>query len=166
MLTIRMITTDAPDLPEVTALMERAFPANERVPMRLLLPEGRQGAELWGFYEGGRFCGFISLLSWRDITHILYFAMEEGLRGRGYGSQALGLVHALKKGRRIIADLEAENQAAPNAVQRSQRRRFYQRNGYVYSGVSYGWRQESYEIFAHGGKVSEAEFEAFWDYFG
>lgn len=165
MLTVKPITCKSPDARRVHSLMNRAFPPNERVPLHLLFDGGRRGAELLGFYEGEQFCGFISLLSWRNITHILYFAMEEELRGQGYGTAALELIHALKKGQRIIADLEAEDASAPNASQRGRRRRFYQRCGYTYSFVSYRWREENYEIFSHGGRISREEFESFWAFF-
>jgi hypothetical protein len=41
------------------------------------------------------------------------------------------------------------------------RKAFYIRNGYTVSGVSYIWRQESYEILVNGGELSEKEFEGF-----
>ncbi len=42
-----------------------------------------------GFFDGEVFCGFASLLTYGDLTQILYFAIEDSLRGKGYGLQAL-----------------------------------------------------------------------------
>ncbi|MDD2955803.1 MAG: GNAT family N-acetyltransferase [Oscillospiraceae bacterium] len=159
------VTDGFRDLPRVTALMGRSFPANERMPLSTLLHRGGDASCFLAFYDGEEFCGFISLLTWRDITHILFFAMEETLRGKGYGSRALELVQERFAGQRIIADLEKEDGLAVNAGQRRSRKHFYLRHGYHESGISYRWREESYEILIRGGEISEAEFDEFWNQF-
>lgn len=50
----------------------------------------------YGFYEGEMFCGFMSLLTFGDISHIIYFAMNQSLRNRGFGSKALQLLRQMK----------------------------------------------------------------------
>ena len=150
-LTALPIGTAHPDLFRVRRLYESAFPANERRPFEALL---------------SGFAGFVSLLSWADITHILYFAIEEALRNRGLGSAALECIKGLKPGQRLIADLEAPLPEAPNRAQRLRRRAFYQRAGFVPSGVGYRWQGESYELMVFGGTLDEAAFLAFWRHFG
>lgn len=106
-LTALPIGTAHPDLFRVRRLYESAFPANERRPFEALLSGFDGQGELLAFYLGDCFAGFVSLLSWADITHILYFAIEEALRNRGLGSAALEGIKGLKPGQRLIADLEA-----------------------------------------------------------
>lgn len=161
MLTLKPVDSMSPELPALTALMERSFPANERMPMDVLL--SRRGSEMLAILEDGRFCGFINLLTRRDICHILFFAVVEDGRGRGVGTETLRLVRALKPGLRIIADLEAPDDGAPNAAQRLSRWRFYQRCGYEETGVTYRWRGERYAILSSGGRVSDEEFWQFWN---
>lgn len=161
MLTVKPVDFDAPELPALTRLMERAFPANERMPMSTLLT--RPGSDMLAFLENGEFRGFISLLTRMDICHILFFAMEEDARGRGLGTEALATVRQLKPGLRLIADLEAPDAQAPNAAQRLRRWRFYERCGYAPTGVTYRWRGEHYAIVASGGTVTDDEFRRFWD---
>lgn len=165
MLRMEAVDVDSPRLAAVDALMTRAFPANERMPMALLLPSGRSGAELFALLDGETFCGFISLLSWQDVTHILFFAIDEGLRGRGLGSEALQLMCRAKQGQRVIADLEACDDRAPNAEQRRKRRRFYERGGFAPTEIAYRWRGERYVVLSHGGRVTTDEFDQFWDHF-
>lgn len=155
-----------PDLARVRRLYERAFPANERRPFEALLSGFQGQSELLAFYHEGGFAGFVSLLSCADITHILYFAVEEPLRNQGLGSAALDAVKRLKPGRRLIADLEAPLPDAPNRAQRLRRRTFYRRAGFVPSGVSYRWQGETYELMVFGGALDEAAFLAFWRHFG
>ncbi len=165
MLRMEALDADSPRLAAVDALMTRAFPANERMPMALLLPNGRAGAELFALLDGETFCGFISLLTWRDVTHILFFAIDEALRGRGLGSEALRLLCRARPGQRVIADLEAWDSHAPNATQRRKRYRFYERCGFAPTDIAYRWRGERYVVLSHGGTVTSEEFDRFWDHF-
>lgn len=165
MLRMEAVAADSPHLSAVAALMTRAFPANERMPLELLMSGGREGAELFALLDGETFCGFISLLTWRDVTHILFFAIDEPLRGRGLGGEALRLVCRAKRGQRAIADLEACDDRAPNAEQRRKRRRFYERGGFAPTEIAYRWRGERYVVLSHGGPVTSEEFGQFWDHF-
>ena len=161
MLTVKPVNAASTELPALTRLMERAFPANERMPLDMLLT--RPGSEMLAIQEDGVFRGFISLLTRMDICHILFFAVEEEDRGRGLGSQALALLRQRKPGLRIIADLEVPGAQAPNAAQRLRRWRFYERCGYENTGVTYHWRGEDYAIVSSGGPVTDDEFWRFWN---
>lgn len=160
MLTLKPVDAASPETPALTALMERSFPANERMPMDVLL--SREGSEMLAILEDGAFRGFISLLTRGDICHILFFAMEEACRGKGLGTRTLTMVRQRKPGLRIIADLEMPDEGAPNPDQRARRWRFYERCGYEATGVAYRWRGERYVIVSNGGAVSEEEFDRFW----
>ena len=162
MLTLQKITSDSKDFSTVMALYQEAFPENERRPLAPFLDGSEEGGEVVAFYDGERFCGFFCLLTYWDITHILYFAVEASLRGRGYGTEALGLVAKYKEGNRILADLEALVPKAENLLQRQKRKDFYLRNGYVRSLVSYDWQGESYDIFVFNGNITPKEFSDFW----
>lgn len=165
MLTWVRVTREMPDYERITALYERAFPANERRPLDPLLDDPTGCADFAAFYVKDRFVGFACFLSWEDMTHILYIAVEEEARGCGYGAEALHMIREKYAGRRIMADLEAEVKGADNNDQRRKRRHFYLVNGYEQTEVKYDWRNESYEILSHGGNVTTEDFERFWHYF-
>ena len=150
---------------EGRALYEASFPANERRPLEELVSGFRGKGELLAALEGGRFVGMISLLSVEDITHILYFAVREELRNRGYGSRILALIRERYPCQRIIADLERPEEGAPNGEQRERRVAFYRNNGYVFTEVAYRWEGEDYCIMSSGGNVSREEFRRFWEHF-
>ena len=165
MLTLKPVTNHSRDLARIVKLYEQSFPANERRPLDALLQDSTGSSDFLAFYRGDTFIGFACLLTWQDLSHILYFAIDAAQRGKGYGSEALALLRTLKPNHRILADLEADDPSAPNDEQRKKRRQFYLRNGYAASEVRYRWRQESYEILVHGGTVTPPEFEAFWQHF-
>lgn len=70
-------------------------------------------------------CGFYSALTFGDITHILFLAVEEKLRDHGYGSQILAEIGKAYAGNRVILDVEMVDPEADNNEQREQRIAFY-----------------------------------------
>ena len=93
MLTAVPITTDSKDFKEIKHLYIAAFPKSERVPLRDLLRHDG-ASEFVAGYDGETFCGFYSALTFGDITHILFLAIDERLRAHGYGSAMLDIVAA------------------------------------------------------------------------
>lgn len=164
MLRMEAVRTGSPLLPQVLSLYERAFPENERRPLGPLLEDKSGCSDFIAFLDGDQFCGFACLLTWKDITHLIYFAIEDDLRGRGYGTEALKVMLELHPGHRYIADLEAPDPSAPNHQERASRRQFYMRAGYGPTKVRYSWYGEKYEILSLGGSVSPWEFRHFWLY--
>ncbi len=139
-----------------------AFPRSERVPLKYLMKHDT-GCDLIACYDGETFCGFYSTLTFGNITHILFLAIVEELRNHGYGSALLGLIAERYKGNRIILDMESDVPDAPNYEQRIRRKSFYEKNGYIESGIEYNWRGVPYKILIKNGSITEAEFDAFWD---
>lgn len=156
------VTKESEKFPEIERLYRAAFPREERVPMDTLL-EADGPYDFIACYDGAVLCGFYSALTFGDITHILFLAVEEKLRDHGYGSQILAEIGKAYAGKRVILDVEMVNPEADNNEQREQRIAFYLRNGYHHSGISYGWRGVMYEILILDGTISEEEFWNFWD---
>ena len=156
------VTKESEKFPEIERLYRAAFPREERGPMDTLL-EADAPYDFIACYDGAVLCGFYSALTFGDITHILFLAVEEKLRDHGYGSQILAEIGKAYAGNRVILDVEMVDPEADNNEQREQRIAFYMRNGYHHSGISYGWRGVMYEILILDGTISEEEFWNFWD---
>ena len=163
MLQIIEIKKSSPYLPQVQALYESAFPANERIPMKQLLDD-KIKREFWAFFDEETFCGFSNSISHSDITNIVYFAVVPELRSRGYGSKILQAIRKQHPDTRIIVDIEVEEDSkdAEELKRRNRRREFYQRNGFDASPVDYVWQGEHYRLLSAGGTVTEKEFRDFW----
>lgn len=159
------IDRQSPYFKQVSALYERSFPSNERRPIDDLMTVFGSAHEMLVFLHEGCFAGFVSLLTLRDLTHILYLAIEEDFRSQGLGAEALSLIRAHKPAARILADLEDDDPLAPNNAQRLRRMAFYRRSGYCASDVRYRWRGENYVIYISGGTLTHEEFDAFWQHF-
>ena len=163
MLQIIEIKKGSPYLPQVQALYESAFPANERIPMKQLL-DNKIKREFWAFFDKDSFCGFSNSISHGDITNIVYFAVVPELRCRGYGSQILQAIREKHPDSRIVVDIEVEEDSKDDEEleHRNRRRDFYQRNGFGAAPVEYHWQGEHYRLLSAGGTVTDKEFRDFW----
>ena len=163
MLQLFDVTRDAPWFPQVKALYESAFPANERIPIKHLLDD-KIKREFWAFFDGDFFCGFSNSITHGSITNIVYFAVIPELRSRGYGSQILQVIREQHPDTRIVVDIEVEEDSkdAEELERRNRRRDFYLRNGFGSSPVDYVWQGEHYRLLTAGGTVTEKEFRNFW----
>ena len=163
MLSMKLVGDTPAELNKAKALYYRAFPKNERRSFPELVENRFGSTEVFCFYDEETFVGMACLLNSPSISHVIYLAVDESLRGYGYGSRALELLHQSKPGKKIMVDIEIPDEQAENAEQRRMRKKFYLRAGYEETPVKYEWRHENYEILSFGGKISEAEYDGFWE---
>lgn len=159
---LNRVTAASAELAEVARLYDRAFPANERWDLDAVLRDDTGISELLSFSEDGGFAGFAITLSCGGYTHLIYFAVAEDKRSRGYGSEALRLLGERYPGNVMMVDIEREHPGADNNAQRRRRKEFYRRCGYTEAGVEYSWRGEQYEILILGGEISTRDYFRFW----
>lgn len=84
-ITLQAVQEKSQELPQLLALYERAFPANERKPLGYLWKDKTGHGKMLAAYAGTGLVGFVCLLEVNDIVHIIYFAVEEAMRGAGSG---------------------------------------------------------------------------------
>lgn len=157
-----MTGEDFQDLDKVEALYDRAFPPNERSPLEEILSEKSGMLRVLAFYQGPVFCGMAVTLSTEKLVHIIYFAIEEALRGQGLGSIVLNEMQKQASGKKIIVDVERVESGAGNNDQRAKRIAFYMKNGYQETPVRYRWHGDDYVILSAGGIMTEEEWSDFW----
>ena len=163
MLTMKRIFEEDKEIfAEIKTLYDAAFPKNERKEIKYLLEKGQDVGEVYAFFDGEKFVGFTCLLSYHTICHVIYFAVAENLRDEGYGTKIIKAVCEAKKHKRVLVDIEMEEDDAPNEAQRVKRKEFYLRNGFKDTEITYRWEGEDYEILSYGGNCTKGEFRAFW----
>lgn len=153
-------------LEKIEKLYISAFPENERFSFKMMIANEKGCYETFGFFIDDEFCGFAIFLNGGDIAHILYIAILPELRNGGYGTKALAALGRIKKGMRIIVDIERELPGCPENEIRRRRKNFYIRNGYSETEVRYRWQDESYEILVSGGELTGEDFGNFWKNLG
>ena len=130
---------------EVRHLYEEAFPEEERLPWNdLLRLTDAMPLDFTTYYDLDTFVGLTIVLPRDDYNWFWYFAVEEGLRGKGYGQKILTHIIEQYKDKRLILDMESPRQTCDNLDQRLRRRDFYLMNGFrdteaekTFEGITY-----------------------------
>ena len=137
------------DFSEANRLYRAAFPKEERVPLGLLrLLTLRRGVDLICYCEGETFCGFTYTVTDGNVVFVLFFAVDEALRGRGYGSSILKLLREKNPGKTVILNVEPLDPNAENAEERVRRVRFYENNGFFDTGYDIDEIGGTFRVFA------------------
>ena len=163
-LKMNILDRNSPDINYVLELYYSSFPKNELMDFNVFYSSHLKG-DVISFYDNDKFVGFASLLSKNDISHILYFAVEPNLRGKGYGTQSLIQICNYFKNNRIILDVEDpfECNNEKEREKRLKRIYFYKRAGFKLTNIRYIWGNEYYIIMINNtGDISEKEFWEFW----
>lgn len=115
------------------ALYMRAFPKEERLPWWVLrLNALRSGIDLTAFLDGDEFCGFTASVTADGLHFLLFFAVEDDLRGKGYGSAILSALKRVHP--EVVLNVEPLIESAPNLEERKRRFAFYGKNGFFDTG--------------------------------
>ena len=123
------IATDPALRRKVKELYIRAFPAEERLPWWLLrLNSTRKGIDLTAWMDGDKFCGFTSSATVEGLHFLLFFAVAEDCRSRGWGSAILQAIQ--REHPAVTLNIELLDPAAPNYPERLRRFAFYRKNGF------------------------------------
>ena len=100
---------------EIRRLYTTAFPRQERAPLAFLFHRAKRGkADFQAVFDGETFVGLTLVAGTNDIVTLMFFAIEDAVRGRGYGSRILRAVQQKYHGKRLFLNIEPLDPAAPN----------------------------------------------------
>ena len=146
---------------QLKELYFRSFPKEERVPWFFMNAKSRKdGANLYGVYDGDIFVGLVHEVYFRDITYVFFLAVSPKLRGKGYGGAVLEEIKRKNEGRRVILNIETLDEECDNREERVRRKNFYLKNGFNEAGYKTRENNVLYEMLYYGGIVSEEEYSA------
>jgi len=115
------------------ALYMSAFPKYERVPWWILcLNAHRKNVDVTAWMDGEQFCGLTVSVTVEGMHFLMFFAVEESLRGKGCGSAILTELRNTHPS--VSLNIELLEEDAPNYQQRLDRFRFYGKNGFYNTG--------------------------------
>lgn len=138
---------------QLRRLYETAFPVGEQIPYDDLIHLlDAMDIDYTAYYEGEMLVGLTMVLRLPKYNWGWYFAVQDELRGKGYGQVILS--HVLDKyrdGNPFIMDIESPLQPdAPNPEQRKRRHAFYLRNGMKDTPTSRTWDGITFTILTNG----------------
>ena len=127
---LHLVSTKKPNK-EIKNLYIEAFPAIERIPLFLLKLLTKKGkADFFEIYDDTNRIGMLYIVYYKDIVFVFYLAIDNKLRGRGYGTLILDLIKDKYSENRIILNIEKLDENSANYEQRLKRKAFYEKNSF------------------------------------
>ena len=143
----KQVVAGTPLADRVNMLYTDAFPREDKFAFDAMCRFAEQGsAEFVAYLDGDEFCGFSYCLKAERYLFVLYLAVDEDKRSKGYGSQVLQQLFAENPDKEFVLDIELPYEDASNAEQRYRRRAFYERNGFWCTGDVFGVEDDLYLI--------------------
>lgn len=131
----KMVTKKSKDIHKIKSIFKYSFPKEERMPFfMMLLLSKTQNMEFISFYDGDTLCGFVYMASNQNITFIIYLAVDEQLRSKGYGSCMISDIQQMYPNNKIVLYIDQPDEDALDKEQRIKRKAFYLRNNFKESG--------------------------------
>lgn len=124
-------------------------------------------SKLWNtdflsFYDSDVLCGFVYLAHNSKIVFVMFFAVDEKLRSKGYGSNILQAIQKKYPNKKIIISIEPCDETASDIKTRRRRKDFYLRNGYKETGYKIKLAGVVQEIIIANGEFNKAQFQRFF----
>lgn len=139
-----------------------SFPKKERMPFLMMVAMSKLwNTEFLGFYDGDTLCGFVYLAHNSKIVFVMFLAVDETLRLKGYGSAILQEIQKKYPEKKIIISIEPCDKNAPDIELRTRRKKFYMRNGYRETGYMMKLNGIVQEIIISNGKFDKKQFRTF-----
>ena len=143
-----------------------AFPKNERMPFfMMILMSKLWNTQFLSFYDGNIPCGFIYFAVNRKMVFIMFLAVDESLRAKGYGSAILKEIKNRYPDKKIMVSIEPCDDSAPDIEVRKRRKAFYRKNGYGETGYMIKLSGVVQEIMITNGDFDKKEFLLFFIFY-
>lgn len=145
--------------------LKKDFPPDERRPLFIMKRKMREGSYIFlGIYEDNALCSYATLFRSKcGALMIEYFAVLEGMRGRGIGSRALRAVTDKYAGGCTVfieaddPESETDDDGRRTALRRIE---FYRRNGFTETDIRSHLFGVDYVILKAGGTDDGAALAA------
>lgn len=148
---------------EIKRLYLDAFPREERMPFPMMVAMSKLwNTEFWGFYDGETLCGLTYLAFNGKILFVMFLAVNESLRSKGYGSAILQEIKNRYPGKKIIITIESCDELVPDIEMRKRRKEFYLRNGFKETGYMIKLAGVVQEVIVANGEFEKKEFRSFF----
>ncbi|TSO26707.1 GNAT family N-acetyltransferase [Lactobacillus sp. LL6] len=136
-----------------------SFPEWERFSLpSLLVMSLKPSVNFHSLYDGDKFAGLAYYVESESTIYLTYLAVNEKLRGHGYGSQILTMLENKYQDKAIVIDIEPVVPTAKNYKQRISRLKFYERNGFHRTDQKLKDQDGEFEALTTGKKLDKVGF--------
>lgn len=159
-LSTKKVDKSLASLRTVEELFTEAFPPDELWPLTQLeqLAE-RDDVDFLAYYDGDELCGASYSVMTDCMTYVLYLAIVDNQRSKGFGSRILSHIKDSSGEKPVSLDVEPVAQGADNYAQRVNRMAFYRRNGFGETGYEVVEDGKAYPILSTSEHISPADLQ-------
>lgn len=162
-LTMETVSLFSQNRHKVKDIYTSSFRKEDRMPFLLMLMMAcLRSTKFISFCEEDMIRGFGYLATINKITFVMFFAVDEHARSKGYGSRILNEIQSLYPNNKIIITIESCDKDAANVEERLNRKKFYLKNGYVETGYMVKLGAQKQEVLIKNGKFNKREFILFF----
>lgn len=148
---------------EIKEIYTSSFLKEDRMPFgMMLIMSYLWNTEFLSFYDRDTLCGFVYMATIRKLTFVMFFAVAENFRSKGYGSGILDKIQSIHADNKIVISIEPCDEDAEDFEQRLRRKKFYANNGYTETGYFIKLGGKKQEIIIKNGIFDKREFTLFF----
>ena len=148
---------------KINEIYKSSFHKEDRMPFMLMLIMGYlKSTHFISFHDGDTICGFVYMATIKKTTFVMFFAVDENIRSKGYGSRILDKIQSLYPDNKIIITIERCDEDAEDIEERLRRKKFYTNNGYMQAGYIVKLGNHKQEIIIKNGEFDKREFILFF----
>ena len=133
---------------EICQFMKRVFPKDELMPMwliRFLILKKNYDFNV--YYDRDLFVGILFTIVFEDTLFVFYLAVNDEIHSKGYGSKLLQVLFNKYPNKSLTLFIETmDDKNALNYNQRIKRLTFYERNGFIHTGIQAGFKTPFVDI--------------------
>lgn len=157
---VKKINSKMPEYKEIIDIYRSSFPRTEQISIWILRLMSHKKNFYWlAFYDDNRLCGFVYFMVNSEALFILFLAVDNRIRSKGYGSRILSWLRERYPSREIFLDVETIDESAANSKQRRQRIEFYRKNGIYQTGSFVENKYMVFEILSTDKTFDEERYE-------
>ncbi len=147
-LTKKNVSKKLNDYKEIKAFMKRVFPKEELMPIWLIKALClHKNYNFNAYYDNDIFVGILFTITTKETLFVFYIAVNDSIHSKGYGSKLLQTLFLEYKEKTITLFIETmDDKNAINYNQRIKRLSFYEKNGFIYTGIKAGFNQPFVDI--------------------
>ena len=142
---------------QVNDIYEKSFPKEERY-ITLDNMAHRQNTELYCLMDNNQVVGMIYLIFYKDMIFILYLAVSQEKRSKGYGSYLLKWCLQKYFDKKIFLNIEEVKKDFKDYETRKNRLKFYQKNGFFITNYISKEVTENFNILSNRREIDIKEY--------
>lgn len=141
-----------------------SFTKEDRMPFWLMLIMAKtKSTDFLSFYDNDTLCGFVYMATVENLTFVMFFAVDENSRSKGYGSGVLEEIQSIYPDNKIIVSIERCDVDEADIEQRLRRKKFYTNNGFTDTRYLVELANKTQEVLIKNGEFDKDEFILFFN---